>query len=78
MGRWDEPFKPHRSPWVWVGSAQILNQYYSSNGSPVRYGQCWVFGAVATTLARSLGIPARPVTAYGAGHDSDNSMTIDR
>ena len=39
MGRWDLPYKPHTSPWSWVGSAQILNQYYNSRGTPVRYGQ---------------------------------------
>lgn len=28
---------------------EILRKYYSSDGTPVSYGQCWVFSGVTTT-----------------------------
>lgn len=34
-------------PGSWIGSADILRQWAESG--PVRYGQCWVFAAVACT-----------------------------
>uniref|UniRef100_A0A3B4ZQM6 Protein-glutamine gamma-glutamyltransferase 5-like n=1 Tax=Stegastes partitus TaxID=144197 RepID=A0A3B4ZQM6_9TELE len=36
-------------PTDWSGSADILHRWVSSNCSPVRYGQCWVFAAVLCT-----------------------------
>ncbi|XP_067652090.1 protein-glutamine gamma-glutamyltransferase K-like [Haliotis asinina] len=76
-GRWSEPYpKGTTVPWAWPGSVGILDQFYKT-GKPVKFGQCWVFSGVVTTLLRSLGIPTRSVTNFESAHDTDNSMTID-
>ena len=76
-GRWTETYPPNSTePSEWVGSVEILRQYLL-NEEPVRYGQCWVFSGVLTTLLRCLGIPARSVTNFESGHDIDCSFSID-
>ncbi|XP_056462499.1 protein-glutamine gamma-glutamyltransferase 2-like [Gadus chalcogrammus] len=55
LGRWpaldklssDNPYEGGESPMSWKGSVDILLNWDSSSCSPVRYGQCWVFAAVA-------------------------------
>ena len=47
-------------------------------GEPVKYGQCWVFSGLLTTLMRSIGIPTRSVTNFSSAHDTENTMTIDK
>ena len=76
-GRWTETYPPNSTdPTEWVGSVEILRQYLL-NEEPVRYGQCWVFSGVLTTLLRCLGVPARCVTNFESGHDTDCSYSID-
>ena len=45
---------------------------------PVKYGQCWVFSGLLTTLMRSIGIPTRSVTNFQSAHDTENNMIIDK
>uniref|UniRef100_A0A0K8TAB6 protein-glutamine gamma-glutamyltransferase n=1 Tax=Lygus hesperus TaxID=30085 RepID=A0A0K8TAB6_LYGHE len=75
-GNWSEDFGGGADPWSWVGSKAILQKYFAKK-KPVKYGQCWVFAGVLTTVCRALGIPARPVTCYSCGHDTKNSLTLD-
>jgi len=48
-----------------------MEKYLKSGGTPVKYGQCWVFSAAAVTICRALGIPSRPITNYVSAHDSN-------
>ncbi len=81
IGKWPledekDPYKDGFVPWYWVGSDQILKKYMEK-WEPVKYGQCWVFGGLLTTLLRSVGIPSRPITNYFSGHDADSDGIID-
>ncbi|XP_037540307.1 protein-glutamine gamma-glutamyltransferase 5 [Nematolebias whitei] len=77
LGRWKDNYTDGVKPTDWSGSADILHQWLSSNGKPVRYGQCWVFASVLCTVMRVLGIPSRVVTVFTAAHDADGNTTIE-
>ncbi|XP_075882356.1 protein-glutamine gamma-glutamyltransferase 2-like [Nelusetta ayraudi] len=62
-------------PSNWGGSAEILRRW--DECGPVRFGNCWVFAAVACTVFRALGIPCRVVTTFDSTHDSNGNLTID-
>lgn len=48
-GKWQGSYKGGVKPTEWSNSADILHCWVSSNFSPVRYGQCWVFACVLCT-----------------------------
>lgn len=76
LGNWSEDFSGGTAPTKWVGSTEILQQFYKTQ-KPVKFGQCWNFSGVLTTIARTLGIPSRIVTCYSAAHDTQGSLTLD-
>ncbi|XP_012267680.2 annulin isoform X2 [Athalia rosae] len=76
MGNWSADFGGGTPPTKWMGSQQILQEYWRTK-KPVKYGQCWVFAGVLTTVCRALGIPCRPVTNYSSAHDTQGSLTVD-
>lgn len=75
-GNWTGVYTGGTPPLDWTGSAVILEEYYKKK-TPVKYGQCWVFSGLVTTVCRALGIPTRCVTNFGSAHDTDASMTVD-
>ncbi|KAJ0064687.1 hypothetical protein NL108_011774, partial [Boleophthalmus pectinirostris] len=76
-GKWQGNYTDGVCPTDWTGSAEILLQWLSSNCSPVRYGQCWVFACVLCTVLRVLGIPSRVVTVFNAAHDVNANLIIE-
>ncbi|XP_062853443.1 protein-glutamine gamma-glutamyltransferase 2 [Trichomycterus rosablanca] len=77
-GCWQKTFDGGISPMSWRGSVEILRTWNSTSCLPVRYGQCWVFAAVACTVSRALGIPCRVVTNYLSAHDTNRNLVIER
>ncbi|XP_077297889.1 annulin-like [Arctopsyche grandis] len=76
MGNWTDDFGGGTPPTKWVGSMEILQTYFKTK-KPVKYGQCWVFAGVLTTICRAVGLPSRVVTTYASAHDTQNSLTVD-
>ncbi|XP_023692150.2 protein-glutamine gamma-glutamyltransferase 2 [Paramormyrops kingsleyae] len=77
LGRWQGGFEDGTSPLFWRGSVDILHDWDANSCKPVRYGQCWVFAAVACTVARALGIPCRVITNYLSAHDTNSNLVIE-
>ena len=48
-GKFEGSFEDGVSPWVWTGSCKIFEHFLRNGCKPVKYGQCWVFAAVATS-----------------------------
>uniref|UniRef100_F6QUA3 protein-glutamine gamma-glutamyltransferase n=1 Tax=Ciona intestinalis TaxID=7719 RepID=F6QUA3_CIOIN len=77
-GRWDGKYEEGVKPTTWSGSVAILKQWNQTKMNPVKYGQCWVFSGLLTTVLRALGIPARSITNFNSAHDTEYNMTIDK
>ncbi|KAG8565438.1 hypothetical protein GDO81_012850 [Engystomops pustulosus] len=77
-GRWDNTYGDGVSPMFWIGSVDILRRWRKFRCQAVRYGQCWVFAAVACSVLRCLGIPARVVTNYNSAHDTNSNLVIEQ
>ncbi|KAM3620713.1 uncharacterized protein V6R79_000899 [Siganus canaliculatus] len=78
LGKWTEGYEGGVSPLDWTGSVKILRNWDTQACQPVRYGQCWVFAAVACTISRALGIPCRVITNYVSAHDTNANLVIER
>jgi len=77
-GKWEGTFEDGVCPWAWTGSNRIFEHYLRNGSKPVKYGQCWVFAAVATSLFRALGIPSRPVTNFISARDTNHTLSVDK
>ncbi|XP_006784553.1 protein-glutamine gamma-glutamyltransferase 2 isoform X2 [Neolamprologus brichardi] len=78
LGKWTGDYEGGVSPMLWRGSVEILRNWHTQACQPVRYGQCWVFAAVACSVSRALGIPCRVVTNYLSAHDTNSNLVIER
>jgi hypothetical protein len=70
VGSWAQSFPNGANPSSWQGSDSILRQYVNQRFTPVRYGQCWVFGALVQTLMRNLGVATRQVSNFDSAHET--------
>ncbi|CAL4096191.1 unnamed protein product [Meganyctiphanes norvegica] len=77
-GNWSGEYSDGVAPFKWNSSVAIIEKYVKNGFQPVKYGQCWVFSAVTTTICRALGIPCRSVTNYVSAHDTNMSITMDK
>ncbi|XP_045689221.1 protein-glutamine gamma-glutamyltransferase 2 [Phyllostomus hastatus] len=77
LGRWDQNYADGVSPMFWIGSVDILRRWKKYGLQKVKYGQCWVFAAVACTVLRCLGIPTRVVTNFNSAHDQNSNLLIE-
>ncbi|XP_070280256.1 protein 4.2 isoform X2 [Myotis yumanensis] len=59
------------------GSAPVLRQWCTGQGRPVYEGQAWVLAAVACTVLRALGIPARVVTTFSSAQGTGGGLLVD-
>ncbi|XP_015413101.1 PREDICTED: erythrocyte membrane protein band 4.2 isoform X3 [Myotis davidii] len=59
------------------GSAPVLRQWCTGRGRPVYEGQAWVLAAVACTVLRGLGIPARVVTTFSSAQGTGGGLLVD-
>jgi len=69
-GNWGSKFAGGKAPWYWQGSDEVFRTYIQQSFTPVKFGQCWVFGGVLNALLRSLGIPSRHLTTFESAHES--------
>ncbi|XP_053677754.1 annulin-like [Anopheles nili] len=76
QGNWTGDYEAGTAPTSWTGSVKILQDFYESFET-VKYGQCWVYGGVFTTVCRAIGIPSRILTNFDSAGDHDASLTID-
>ena len=76
-GNWSGDYSGGAPPTSWTSSVDVVETYWKNRPRHVKFGQCWVFAGVLTSLYRTLGIPARSVTNFCSGHDHDDSNTID-
>nr|DBA27776.1 TPA: hypothetical protein GDO54_008236 [Pyxicephalus adspersus] len=77
-GRWDNCYDDGVNPNSWIGSVDVLRRWRKYGCQPVRYGQCWVFAAVACSILRCLGIPCRVITNYYSAHDTNSNLVIEQ
>ncbi|XP_014125518.2 protein-glutamine gamma-glutamyltransferase E [Zonotrichia albicollis] len=77
LGNWSGKYEGGKNPTSWTGSGEILQSWKKSGFKPVKYGQCWVFAAVLTTVLRCLGIPTRTITNFSSAHDADGNLRVD-
>nr|KAF6499930.1 erythrocyte membrane protein band 4.2 [Molossus molossus] len=59
------------------GSVPILRQWLTGQGRPVYDGQAWTLAAVACTVLRCLGIPARVVTTFASAQGTGGGLLVD-
>uniref|UniRef100_A0A0N4Z245 TGc domain-containing protein n=1 Tax=Parastrongyloides trichosuri TaxID=131310 RepID=A0A0N4Z245_PARTI len=79
LGNWEKNSCRYddRKPEEWNNSLDIFIRYVQTN-RPVRWGQCFTFAPLFTSILRCLGIPTRTVTCSDAGHDVQGSLVLER
>ena len=68
-GSWSGKYEDGTKPSAWTGTRQIFEKYLQDPKQSVKYGQCWVFSAILTSVYRYLGIPTRSVSNFRSAHE---------
>ncbi|CAL4062123.1 unnamed protein product [Meganyctiphanes norvegica] len=76
--KYEDDFRGGQNPHLWTGSVRIIEEFLRQGTNPVKYGQCWIMSALLTSFCRALGLAARPITAYTAAHETQDTLTVDR
>ncbi|XP_053665401.1 annulin-like [Anopheles marshallii] len=76
QGNWTGNYSQGTPPTSWSGSVKILQEFYST-AATVKYGQCWVFAGLLSSVCRAIGIPSRVITNFDSAGDHDASLSID-
>nr|XP_022341996.1 hemocyte protein-glutamine gamma-glutamyltransferase-like isoform X1 [Crassostrea virginica] len=76
VGNWSGDYSGGKSPSSWNGSVAILRQFVKTQ-RPVKWGQCFIFAGIVTTICRALGIPCRTISNFSSAHDTDGNIKID-
>merc|ERR1719382_1594038 len=74
IGNWSGKYTPFVAPTKWTNSLDVFRKWKESG--PVKYGQCFTFAAVLTTVMRCVGVPCRPVSNYWSAHDGGFDRNI--
>ncbi|TKR94364.1 hypothetical protein L596_008655 [Steinernema carpocapsae] len=75
LGKWGGPYSDGKAPLSWTGSVKILQEHHRTN-QQVKYGQCWVFAGVLTSMLRTLGIPSRVVSNFNSAIDLNGDLLV--
>lgn len=75
-GKWGGKMSPSTHPSRWRNTSHVFNARVKT-GKPVKYGQCWVYAEILTSVFRYLGIPARTIYSRNARIDRGEDGGID-
>ncbi|KAF1742687.1 hypothetical protein MXB_3703 [Myxobolus squamalis] len=73
-GSWSEK-KDGTSPTAWTNAVDIYSEYLE-NGTPVKWGQCFIFSMLVTSMCRNMGIISKSVSGFDIAHDENKDGTI--
>lgn len=76
VGNWSNNFDEGLTPTHWIGTEQIFI-FREKINHPVKYGQCWCFSEIMTSLCRMLNIPTRTVSGKNVLIDENLDHGID-
>ena len=68
-GKWEGGYAGGTNPNSWGSSDQIFRTYIQQGFRPVRFAQCWVFGAVLLSSLRTLGLASNQVSVMDSAHE---------
>ncbi|KII68221.1 Protein-glutamine gamma-glutamyltransferase 5 [Thelohanellus kitauei] len=75
VGNWHE-VKDGVPATQWTRAIDIYTKYLVT-GMPVKWGQCFVFAMMLTSMCRNVGIVCRAVSGFDIGHDNNKNGIIE-
>lgn len=85
VGKWSGDYDDGVRPTAWSSSIAVVDAYMKptrgaapTEPKSVKYGQCFVFAGVLTSLLRCLGVGCRPVSCFSSAHDGDDNGRIEK